>query len=61
MAETIYPQITKDTGMQRTMDQAFSKYLQISPARIMLLKINEQEELALKQNQAFCLKSAVID
>jgi len=43
------------------MDQAFSKYLQISPARIMLLKINEQEELALKQNQAFCLKSAVID
>lgn len=36
MAETLYPPLVNDQTMQRSLDQAFSKYLQVQPARVML-------------------------
>ena len=40
MAETIYPGLAMDAYMQRSLDQAFSKYLQVTPSRVMLLHID---------------------
>lgn len=60
MAKTIYPGLTSDSHMQRSFDQAFSKYLQVTPIRIMLLHVDSS--LAEEQREAsnFCLKTAVI-
>ena len=49
--------------MQRSLDQAFSKYLQVTPIRIMLLHVDDsavEERRETGSQQGFCLKSAVI-
>ena len=62
--EQNYPPITKNISLMRTLDQAFSKHLQIQPARIKLVTI-QQEEQPFSQEDAiqggFCLKNAIID
>ena len=62
--EQNYPPITKNISLMRTLDQAFSKHLQIQPARIKLVII-QQEEQPFSQEDAiqggFCLKNAIID
>ena len=61
MAMTLCPILTSDSNMQRSIDQAFSKYLQVTPTRIMLLHVSaEDEEQRENSPKSFCLKSAVI-
>lgn len=62
MAEAICPELSQNPYKQRSLNQAFSKYLQVTPARVMLLHVGEIEERrAPASAQTFCLKSAVIE
>ena len=64
-AEVLYPPLVKDSAMQRSLDQAFSKYLQVQPSRVMLLHcpppIQEGPPGLMPPQQGFCLKSAVVE
>ena len=40
MAKAIYPVLESDIILQRSLKNAFSKYLEASPIRIMLLHVN---------------------
>ena len=53
MAKTLYPKIEQDLILQRSLENAFSKYLEAAPVKIMLLHVTEQEE----ENMAFQVKS----
>ena len=61
MAETLHPELASDKQLQRSLDNAFSKYLEVSPLRVMLLHTdNDDHESSIAEDQAFCLKSAVV-
>ena len=53
MSATLYPRIDNDSFVKRSLENAFSKYLEAAPVRIMLLHVSEQEE----DNMAFQAKS----
>ena len=41
MAATLYPKISNDSYVKRSLENAFSKYLEAAPVRIMLLHVSE--------------------
>lgn len=66
MVEVIYPQITTNSYMQRSLNLAFNKYLQVMPTRIKLLDdqvTNSQDDIYSIKNKegGFCLKSAIVE
>ena len=44
MAELLHAELVTDKILQRSLDNAFSKYLEASPIRFMLLHVEKQEE-----------------
>ena len=51
MAEALYPPLAHDSTMQRSLDQAFSKYLQVQPARVMLLQDDPSSQFSEMEHE----------
>ena len=61
MAEVRHPGLSSDKTLKRSLDNAFSKYLEVSPLRVMLLHTDHDDfEPSIAEEQVFCLKTAVV-